>query len=145
MRWAAVIAIGLSLLGGSAFAEPPAVGEVRDDGKPPSVVTSEPGQGVQAVDPGLDEIHITFSKPMDRFGITVAPKEGADFPDSSEEPFFIDDRTVAMHVSLLPGRSYALRLNTEEEKGFRDASGRELAPYVLEFKTRPGPARGEQQ
>jgi hypothetical protein len=134
-----MVAGGLALISMSsrvARAQFTQSGRVAADMELPKVVSSTPRNGEDGVSPDLVELRIVFSASMDRYGMTVAAKEGFDFPASGQEPNFVDDRTVVIPVSLLPQRTYAVRLNTETEKGFRDAQGRELAPFVLTFKTR---------
>jgi hypothetical protein len=49
---------------------------------------------------------------------------------------------------LKPGKTYTIRLNTDDIRNFMDASGQSAVPYLLQFETRrdasPGGAEKRQ-
>ena len=107
---------------------------------PPVVVSTFPISGDDSVDVSLTEISVTFSKPMlDRsWSFSQADDETA--PELVGEPSFDADlRTCTVPVSLEPGRTYALWLNSENFQNFKDASGEPSIPYLLIFKTKVEP------
>ena len=110
---------------------------------PPVVVRTEPPAGAAHVDPGLEEIRVTFSKKMKRDGwsFVQADPDGCPTPGAGEVHFLDDGRTCVFPVRLDPGRTYALWINSETYRNFQDRHGRPAVPYLLVFRTARYPAR----
>jgi hypothetical protein len=106
---------------------------------PPKVVRFDPPNGASAVDPGVTELRATFDRPMSEGWSWVT--EGQDlFPATTGEAFLTPDRrTAVLPVRLEPGRRYALWLNSEQFRYFRDQAGVELPPVRWTFDTAPAP------
>ena len=111
---------------------------------PAVVVSTMPVQGDRAVDPGLQEIRVTFDRPMltDRMWSWCLESEET-WPDLDVDRIrYLDDRTCAAPVRLEPGRTYVIWINTEQHDSFRDTLHRPAVPYRLEFATAGGEAGG---
>ncbi len=108
------------------------------DSLPPSVITTVPQFGDTAVDPGLKEIRVTFSKEMKVTGHCwswCSIQDGA-FPKlDGKTEFLPDNRTCVLHVSLEPEKTYAIWINTDQYHSFQDPQGHTAVPYLLVFKT----------
>ncbi len=130
---ACLLAAALLLADGAA-----ARAEVTVASMPPVVVTTMPQAGDAAVDPGLKEIRVTFSKDMqtERMWSWVKAEEGG-FPQITGPVRFLPDgRTCVAPVRLLPGRGYAIWFNRGRFNAFRDRGGRPAVPYLLVFQTK---------
>ncbi len=105
---------------------------------PPSVVKTVPPAGDTAVDPGLKEISVTFSKDMmteRMWAICQISKET--YPESAGEIHYMaDKRTCVMPVKLQPAKSYALWFNRGQFNSFRDTENNPAVPYQLVFETK---------
>lgn len=103
---------------------------------PPVVVKAVPESGSADVDPTSTEIRVTFSKDM-KAAWSWNKTPDAAFPKTTGEPRFEKDlRTCVLPVSLEPGKTYALWLNSAKGGNFRDTDGQLAVPYLLVFKTR---------
>jgi len=59
------------------------------------------------------------------------------FPEPAGGPKYDrDKRTFILSVKLEPGKTYAVLLNSEKFKNFKDASGNPAMPYLLIFETK---------
>jgi RNA polymerase sigma-70 factor (ECF subfamily) len=47
-----------------------------------------------------------------------------------------DRRTCILPVKLQPGKTYAVWVNSQKFRNFRDAKGQPAVPYLLVFKTK---------
>jgi hypothetical protein len=87
----------------------------------------------QPVSPGVQELTITFSKPMSPYtSIDYGPGGKATWPLTGRGTFSADRRSVTYKVSLLPGRSYEFQITSD---GFRSEDGYPLKPYLAKFNT----------
>ena len=104
---------------------------------PPVVVKTVPESGANAVDPGLSEIKVTFSKDMltDQMWSWVKVS-GTSFPEITGEVKYIDSRTCVAPVKLEPGTAYALWINSDDHKNFKDKNHNAAVPYLLFFQTK---------
>lgn len=103
---------------------------------PPVVVKTSPVAGAQDVDPRLSEITVTFSKPMTEASWSWATWSDDSFPETQGKPRYLaDQRTCVLPVKLLPNRFYALWLNSEKFRNFKDAQQNPAVPYLLTFRT----------
>lgn len=106
---------------------------------PPSVVKTVPQSGDMQVDASkVKEIRVTFSKDMtdkswswSQISAETMPKAAGDIR------YETDKRTCVLPVTLEPGQTYVLWLNSEKFHGFQDADGRPAVPYLLVFETKP--------
>ncbi|HEX4069610.1 MAG TPA: M56 family metallopeptidase [Planctomycetaceae bacterium] len=111
--------------------------EVRDRLRVPKIVELNPANGASNVDPSITELRVTFDVPMGK-GMSWTgggPTMPASPPDSRAE-WSADGKTCVLPVSLRPGRSYRLGLNSLSFNNFQSESGVPLAPVVYQFKTR---------
>jgi hypothetical protein len=105
---------------------------------PPSVVKTVPQSGDTAVDPGLTEIKVTFSKDMktDRMW-SFCQMSDETFPQSGGQVHYLaDKRTCVMPVKLEPGKTYVVWCNRGQFNAFRDAGNLPAVSYLLVFETK---------
>jgi RNA polymerase sigma factor (sigma-70 family) len=104
---------------------------------PPVVVKTVPQSGSSSVDPGIEEISVTYSKTMTNGSWSWSTWGEDTFPKTTGKPRYKEDkRTCVLPVELKPGKTYAIWLNSENFGNFKDADGRRAVPYLLIFKTR---------
>lgn len=104
---------------------------------PPVVVQTVPAAGATDVDPDLRRIRVTFSKEMQGDAWSWAIADATQFPRMEGQPAFLPDRrTCELPVQLEPGRTYAIWLNSDKHRDFKDLAGQSAVPYLLVFKTR---------
>ena len=131
-----VAVIFAALLGGLAGA--PARGDdVTLQSVPPVVVKTVPEAGAGDVDPRLTEVKVTFSKDMQDGTWSWSTLSKESFPKATGKPKYLADRrTCVLPVTLEPGMTYAIWVNSEKFTNFKDADGLAAVPYLLVFKTR---------
>jgi len=130
VRWA------FSTRGGAPEGAAAPIGPISPrQGGAPRAVAFAPPNGATGVDPALGELRVTFDRPMSEGWSWVT--EGADsFPETTGEARLSPDgRTAILPVSLAPGRSYVIWLNSQQYRFFRDRAGVELAPVRWVFST----------
>jgi beta-lactamase regulating signal transducer with metallopeptidase domain len=101
----------------------------------PHIVKSIPAQGATGVDPGINEIAVTFDRDMGKgMSWTGGPPL---FPptDDSREARWTDARTCVLPVKLAKGAFYRLGINSTSHLNFRDAGGTPAACSVIAFAT----------
>jgi hypothetical protein len=104
---------------------------------PPVVVRTVPEAGAAAVDSGLTEIKVTFSKEMQDGAWSWVTLPEPSFPKMSGQPKYqADKRTCVLPVKLEPGKTYALWINSEKYRNFKDNDGQAAVPYLLVFQTK---------
>jgi hypothetical protein len=108
---------------------------------PPVVVKTVPAAGDTQVDAATTkEIRVTFSKKMtDKSWSWVELGEPTKLPVAGEPRYDADGKTCIVSVDLKPGRTYAMWINSEKFKNFRDTEGNPAVPYLLVFETKPAP------
>ena len=105
---------------------------------PPVVVKAFPQSGSDAVDPGVTEIKVTYSKDMMDHHWSWSTWGEDTFPPTTGKPHYLPEkRTCVLPVHLKPGKMYAIWLNSENFGNFKDASGISAVPYLLVFGTKP--------
>ena len=111
---------------------------------PPVVVKTEPVAGATDVDPALTEIRVTYSKAMTEGSWSWSTWGEENYPETTGKPKYLQDgRTCVLPVKLQPNKFYAIWLNSEKFKNFKDTGRRPAVPYLLTFFTRdatPGTA-----
>ena len=131
-RFSLAAVLVLLTLQNGAMAGSPSV-----EGFPPVVVRTFPTSGDQGVDPSIREVRVTFSKDMMTHEmwsfVHAAP---APFPSIAGAIRYLEDnRTCVLPVSLEPGKTYGMWINSEEHTSFRDTYQHPAVPYLLVFKT----------
>ncbi|MBA4148133.1 MAG: HEAT repeat domain-containing protein [Verrucomicrobia bacterium] len=103
---------------------------------PPVVVKTVPVAGAKDVDPTLTEISVTYSKPMQDGSWSWSTWGEGSYPETMGKPRYLSDqRTCVLPVKLEPAKFYAIWLNSDKFKNFKDANGRSAVPYLLTFFT----------
>ena len=130
--------IGWGVVALSLIAPAATAGTPSPAGFPPVVVRTFPAAGDQNVDPSLTQIRVTFSKDMlthEMWSWVLASP--APFPKIAGEVHYLKDkRTCVLPVSLEPGKTYGMWINSQEHTSFRDTHQNPAVPYLLTFKTR---------
>ncbi|WP_152053377.1 Ig-like domain-containing protein [Tautonia marina] len=127
----AALALAFAWLSGSSHAQ-----EITLESVPPVVVSTVPKAGSGDVDPGLTEIRVTFSKAMQNGSWSWSMIGKDSFPETTGAPNYLEDqRTAVLPVKLMPGKTYAIWLNSQQFRNFKDAAGQPAVPYLLVFKT----------
>jgi len=105
---------------------------------PPRVVAVEPGPFETNVNPGLEEVTVTFDRPMnpDGFGFGGVRWTGV-FPGVRDAaPTWRDDNTTCvLPVSLVEDSTYAISVNDTQNRGFVDADGVPACSFAWVFAT----------
>ena len=103
---------------------------------PPVVVKTTPQAGTSDVKAGTTELKVTFSKPMTDGSWSWSTAWKDSMPEIVGQPRYESDgKTCVLTVKLEPNKTYAIWLNSEKFKNFKDKSGRPAVPYLLAFKT----------
>lgn len=103
---------------------------------PPVVVKTIPEAGSAEVDPALKQIEIAFSKPMlDRSWSFAEVTKDSAVPPAGKAGFKPDQRTWVLPAKLEPNKTYAVWVNSEKFRNFKDTAGRPSVPYLLVFRT----------
>lgn len=104
---------------------------------PAVVVKTVPTSGDVAVDPGLREIKITFSKEMrDGTWSFTTPGGKERFPEVVGEPRYDETkRTCTLSVKLEPGEEYVVGINWGRFQNFKDQLGQPAIGSLVVFKT----------
>ncbi len=111
--------------------------ELSLESAPPVVVKTTPESGSADVDPATTEIRVKFSKEMADKSWSWSTAGPDAYPETTGEPAYADDnRTCTLPVKLQPGKTYAIWLNSQKFRNFKDANGRSAVPYLLIFKTK---------
>ena len=125
-----------ALVAGVVIGEAPAA-DVTLESVPPVVVKTVPAAGTAEVDPKLTEIKVTFSKNMRGKSWSWVTVSKQSFPKVNGKPSYVaDKRTCVLPVKLMPGKTYAIWVNSAKFGSFKDSDGRSAVPYLLVFKTK---------
>jgi len=102
----------------------------------PVILSMDPPNGAENVNPGTAELRVTFSVPMGGgFSWTGG---GPEYPPGVEGkgPYWTEDRrTCFLPVNLEPNRAYRVGLNSFSHRNFQSAAGVPLEPVVYTFRT----------
>ena len=106
---------------------------------PASVVKTIPATGEKAVDAtATTQIQVTFSKEMKDGSWSWSQLSPNSFPEIVGAPRYLDDKkTCVVNVHLVPGRTYAIWVNSSKFGNFKDTQGLSAVPYLLVFETKP--------
>jgi hypothetical protein len=128
--------VAASLIASGALAQ--TAKEISVKTMPPSVVKTVPEAGDTAVDPGLKEITVIFSKEMKTnrmWAVCQISKET--FPTTAGQIHYLSDqRTCVVPVKLESEKTYVLWFNRGQFNSFRDKENNPAVPYLLVFKTK---------
>lgn len=114
--------------------------EVTVEAMSPSVIKTVPVCGDTEVPATTTEIKVTFSKDMmteNMWSWCMQTKNS--FPEITDQEgikYIADGRTCILPVKLQPNKTYAIWINTEKFKAFKDKKGNSAIPYLLVFKTK---------
>ncbi len=100
----------------------------------PKVVKASPDNGQTDVDPATSEIRIEFDQAMSHNGWSIVGG-GPNFPKIMGRPHWINAKTIAIRVQLVPNHDYWLSINSDRFKNFRGANGESAEPYPISFTT----------
>lgn len=105
---------------------------------PPVVVATVPQSGSTGVSASLKQITVTFSKDMMTDNMWSWVKHSDDtFPEITGKIRYLKDRrTCVLPVSLRPGKTYVIWINSKKFNSFRDLKNQPAIPYLLVFETR---------
>lgn len=113
--------------------------EISLETAPPVVVKTVPTAGATDVDPALTEIKVTYSKAMQDGSWSWSTWGQENYPETTGNPHYLGDaRTCVLPVKLQPNKFYAIWLNSEKFKNFKDTGSRSAVPYLLTFFTGAG-------
>lgn len=106
---------------------------------PPVVVATSPVSGAVGVEPGLDELLVTFSKPMNERAWSWVSAGAVPFPGGAAVDFETGERHVMSGLALDADTAYLAWLNDPAGtfQSFEDRDGRAALPYPLAFVTGP--------
>jgi RNA polymerase sigma-70 factor (ECF subfamily) len=107
----------------------------------PVVIRSEPEAGSESTDAStVTEIKVTFSKTMKDQSWSWGRVSPDSFPEIVKDrlPRFENDgRTAVLPVKLEKNKTYAVWVNSDSLKNFKDSDGRSALPYLIVFRTKP--------
>jgi hypothetical protein len=114
---------------------------------PPVVIGTVPVAGMVGVDPAVTEIKVTYSKSMLDQSWSWSTWGQENYPETTGAPRYLaDQRTCVLPVKLEPGRFYAIWLNSDRFKNFKDTDQIPAVPYLLTFETgQPGESASKLQ
>jgi beta-lactamase regulating signal transducer with metallopeptidase domain len=119
------------------FATEGASAEVRDRLRVPKIVELKPANSANEVDPSITELRVTFDVPMGKgMSWTGGGPSYPAGPSGARAEWSSDGKTCILPVTLRPGHSYRLGLNSLSYNNFQSESGVPLEPVVYQFKTR---------
>jgi hypothetical protein len=130
MRSPVVLSI-LAILTTPALAGKPSVKSL-----PPVVVMTVPQSGETAVDAGLKEIKVTFSKDMKTKKMWSFVQVSKDTFPQTGQPKYVDSRTIVLPVTLQPQKTYVIWINKGKNNAFRDVDNHPAVTYLLVFETK---------
>ncbi len=125
----------------AAPAPNPAPAALADLDFPPCVVKTVPANREKDVDVNLQEIKVTFDRPMttENAWSWIMHSDLGVYPGyrGSAGPRWEDNgKTCALPVKLSPDTIYAVGANSVRNHGFKDTEGKDSVPYVWLFKTK---------
>ena len=108
---------------------------------PPCAVKTVPADRAKDVDFDLQEIKVTFDRPMttEKSWSWILHEDLGVYPGyrGGPDPQWEDDgRTCVLAVKLSPDTLYAIGVNSFRHHGFKDTQGKNAVPHVWVFKTK---------
>jgi hypothetical protein len=108
----------------------------KKDTIPPEVISTNPPNGAEGVDPSIMEISITFSEPMMDKNWSWCYEDKNKFPEMTGEPFYTENNTKnILPVKLQANTEYLIWVNLDKFNNFKDKSGNPVKPNKFVFKT----------
>ena len=105
--------------------------------KAPKIIAMVPENGARDVDPGLEEIKITFDRPMlDKAWAVIRLDPEHHIKTAGEVGYDTARKVFTIPVELEPDRRYKFGLNYKNIMAFQDENKNPLLPVVVTFKTR---------
>jgi len=104
----------------------------------PLIVSTEPANGAEGVDPATKQLILHFDRAMTN-GYALAPPDSevkGEQPETSNYEWNEDHTVLTMDIQLEPDAAYAFSLNTKDYVGFKSKDGIPLKPYLITFRTR---------
>lgn len=87
----------------------------------PEIIETNPRNGVQNVDPSLQEISVTFSESMADKSWSWSYEDKNKFPEMTGQSYYSENMTRnIVPVKLEPSKEYVIWINTVNYTGFRD-------------------------
>jgi hypothetical protein len=109
--------------------------EVAESSRP-AVASSSPQTGSDDVDPNLNTVTVTFDQDMFQSGWAWCQVAGPyNYPEVTGTPRYIDSRTCALPVKLLPAKSYLLVVNAPPYDSFKSTDQVPAKEYAIVFAT----------
>ncbi len=140
-QWSVVAVTALAGLALVTLTDPPAGNGAGEAGPsnpsgPPRILSSSPHTGDTEVDPGLQEVRITFDRDMDTGGYSFTGG-GPEFPGREDQsPRWRDPRTCVLPVKLEAALYYRVGINAPSFRSFRSATGVAVIPTAIHFTTK---------
>lgn len=116
-----------------AAAARPAAG-ANPEGATPQVLATTPTLGQWNVPADLDRIVVQWDRPMSTRSWSWCGG-GYSYPQVNERPFFVDEYTAVLPVTLEPQHTYSIGINCASARNFRSADGVAAEPLQLQFVT----------
>ncbi len=103
------------------------------------VVSTEPADGAVNVDPSLTKILIEFNQPVNQESWSFVLSELGEYPPTTGDPYFSDEKTCVLPVKLEPGKTYGIGVNSPSHRNFVSAADETISaePYQFSFTTKP--------
>jgi hypothetical protein len=112
-------------------------GPAAETADPPKVVTMDPANGAQDVDPKkTTKLIVTFDRPMNDSSWSFCGG-GPDFPRIKGKPHWDTTKKIVVDVELDPDHEYHLGLNCPSAQGLKSTEGVPLTPVAWSFTTAP--------
>jgi beta-lactamase regulating signal transducer with metallopeptidase domain len=140
-HWSVTAMTALASLALVTLTDPPA-GKGADEAGPsnptgpPRILSSTPRTGDTEVDPGLQQLTVTFDRDMDTGGYSWTGG-GPEFPGREDQrPQWRDKRTCVLPVKLETAHYYRVGINAPSFQNFRSATGMAVIPTAIHFTTK---------
>ena len=104
--------------------------------KAPTVVSIEPANGAQDVDPATAELVVTFDRSMRDGSWAIVRVSAGEFPEIGKPQYDAARRVLRVPMKLEPGKTYRFWLNQGRFMSFVSADGMPLEPVEVTFRTR---------
>ncbi|HLH54074.1 MAG TPA: M56 family metallopeptidase [Verrucomicrobiae bacterium] len=140
-QWSVAAGVAVAGLALVTLTDPPA-GNGADEPSPsnpsgpPRILSSTPRTGDTEVDPGLQQVTVTFDRDMDTSGYSWTGG-GPEFPGREDQrPQWRDKRTCVLPVKVEAAHYYRIGINAPSFRNFRSAAGVAVIPTAIQFTTK---------
>jgi len=101
-----------------------------------TVVSSSPAAGAKDVDPSIAQLRVQFSAPVSTGGWSFVNTQYGEPVESTGKPVFSENNTVCtLPITLKPGITYSVSINSSKFQNFKSADGVPVTPYLIGFTT----------